>query len=93
VEYREFFQALTGRTAYPYQERLADALFGGESVVLRAPTGAGKTWATIAPLLYARCQGTPIGDRLLYTLPAPDCGVKPAQDRAGGDRKETGAIQ
>jgi Lhr-like helicase len=36
---------------YPYQERVAEALLGERSVVLRAPTGAGKVRAAILPFL------------------------------------------
>ena len=43
--YWVFFQRLTRRTPYDYQVRVAAELFSGRNVVLRAPTGAGKTWA------------------------------------------------
>jgi CRISPR-associated endonuclease/helicase Cas3 len=52
--FAEFFETLTSRRPYPYQERLAAILHAGSSVVLRAPTGAGKTWAAIAPFLFER---------------------------------------
>lgn len=41
----------------------------GCNVLLRAPTGAGKTWAAIVPFLFSRQMRTPIADRLLYALP------------------------
>lgn len=44
-------------------------LIAGHSVILRAPTGAGKTWATVAPFLYSIWRGEPLTDRLLYALP------------------------
>lgn len=36
---------------YPYQQRVKELLLSGRSVVLQAPTGAGKTYAALAPFL------------------------------------------
>lgn len=69
MSYHEFFSSLTGFSPHPYQERLAGQLQEGHSVVLRVPTGAGKTWAAVAPFLYSLRIGPPIADRLLYALP------------------------
>ncbi len=38
-------------------------------MILRVPTGAGKTWAAVAPFLYPLADGRRIADRLLYALP------------------------
>lgn len=38
---------------YPYQERVKETLLQGRSVVLQAPTGAGKTRAALAPFIEA----------------------------------------
>lgn len=54
---------------YPYQERVAKHLLSGVNVILRAPTGAGKTWAALLPFLFAREQGLQFADRMLYALP------------------------
>lgn len=71
--YEEFFLALTSKSAiYPYQARLQEVLASGGNVVLRAPTGAGKTWAVAAPFLYSWLYATPetrMADRLIYALP------------------------
>lgn len=69
--YHKFFLALTGNPPYAYQQELAKELFQGKSVVLRAPTGSGKTWATLAPFLYSRVTGqASVGvDRVIYALP------------------------
>jgi CRISPR-associated endonuclease/helicase Cas3 len=38
---------------YPYQQQVKDALLTGDSVILQAPTGAGKTRAALAPFIEA----------------------------------------
>lgn len=38
---------------YPFQERVREAVAQGKSVVLQAPTGAGKTRAALAPYIQA----------------------------------------
>jgi CRISPR-associated endonuclease/helicase Cas3 len=68
TNFEEFFVGLTGRTAYPYQTRLA-----GRQVcdlAIQAPTGAGKTAAVILAWLFRRlvdASNTP--RRLVYCLP------------------------
>jgi CRISPR-associated endonuclease/helicase Cas3 len=69
VSYREFFERLTGFPPHPYQERLADEVLNGKSIIMRLPTGGGKTWAAVAPFLYALSNRRPLADRLLYALP------------------------
>jgi CRISPR-associated endonuclease/helicase Cas3 len=69
VSYCEFFKSLTGFHPHPYQERVEKRLRAGDSVILRVPTGAGKTWASVAPFLYPLAGGHRIADRLLYALP------------------------
>ena len=39
----------------------------GRSIVLRAPTGAGKTWSVVVPFFYPDWQRRPA--RLIYALP------------------------
>lgn len=36
---------------YPYQERVKELIQGGKSVILQAPTGAGKTRAALVPFI------------------------------------------
>lgn len=38
---------------FPYQERVANLLLSGKSVILQAPTGAGKTYAALLPFYHA----------------------------------------
>ncbi len=40
--------------SYPYQTKVSELLLAGQSVILQAPTGAGKTRAALLPFLYAR---------------------------------------
>jgi CRISPR-associated endonuclease/helicase Cas3 len=50
-----------------HQQDAWDALSQGKSVLLRAPTGSGKTEAVVLPFLHF--GGQPIPGRLLYALP------------------------
>ncbi|MBI5292805.1 MAG: CRISPR-associated helicase Cas3' [Chloroflexi bacterium] len=44
---------MSSRKPYPYQERVGQLLLSGKSVVLQAPTGAGKTMAALLPFFHA----------------------------------------
>lgn len=39
---------------YPYQEKVGELILSGQSVILQAPTGAGKTAAALLPFLHAQ---------------------------------------
>ena len=67
--YEDFFTRLTGKKPYPYQTKLGKELTEGKSLILRAPTGSGKTWATIAPFIYSWLTHEKFADRLIYALP------------------------
>jgi len=41
---------------YPYQRQVKSCLLNGQSVVLQAPTGAGKTRAALAPFIETFCD-------------------------------------
>jgi Rad3-related DNA helicase len=72
----DFRKLNSGREPYPYQEKVAAALWSRRNVVLRAPTGSGKTLAVLAPFLLDRHK---IGARrLIYALPCSDT-PRPAQ--------------
>ncbi|MBV6434536.1 MAG: hypothetical protein IANPNBLG_04789 [Bryobacteraceae bacterium] len=65
--YDQFFLHLTQHAPYPYQRRVAGSLFERRNIVVRAPTGAGKTLSVLAPFLFDRNR---IGvSRLIYCLP------------------------
>jgi CRISPR-associated endonuclease/helicase Cas3 len=65
--YRTFFRHATKHDAHEYQVKVAQQLMQGSSVVLRAPTGAGKTWSVLVPFFYPDWQRRPA--RLIYALP------------------------
>ena len=71
AEVHDLFRTLMGKavTPYPYQERTADSLIRGESVLLSAPTGAGKTWAALLGYLAGLREERFHADRVLYALP------------------------
>ncbi len=69
MAYSEFFRGLTGYSPYAFQESIGGRILAGESLVFRAPTGAGKTWTTVAPYLYSLEEGGRLADRLIYALP------------------------
>jgi CRISPR-associated endonuclease/helicase Cas3 len=63
----DFRKLNSDRGPYPYQEKVAAALWGRRNVILCAPTGSGKTLAVLAPFLLGRHR---IGARrLIYALP------------------------
>lgn len=61
------FERITGKKPYPHQEKTYEALAKGESVILRAPTGSGKTEAAFVPFLELRRKSLP--SRMVYALP------------------------
>ncbi len=55
---------------YDYQIKVAEVLLSGKNVILSVPTGAGKTWASIIPFLYAREFGLDsFPKKMIYSLP------------------------
>lgn len=56
---------------YPYQERVAQYLLQGKSVILQAPTGAGKTRAALWPFLHAQREEVDVAfpAQCIYTVP------------------------
>lgn len=56
---------------YPYQERVKKLLYEGKSVILQAPTGAGKTRAALAPFIEAFFEHPPdsFPRKCIYSVP------------------------
>lgn len=74
--FKTFFKQLTGFTPYPFQVKCGSEYFNKHSFILNAPTGSGKTWASITPFLYSWYQwknGKEEVDKfprkLIYSLP------------------------
>lgn len=66
-KYETFFERLTTKRPFDYQTHAAELLTEGRNVLLRAPTGAGKTWTVVVPSLWDFWQNKP--NRLIYALP------------------------
>lgn len=66
---REMFRELTGLEARCFQIEVAHRLLAGENLVLVSPTGSGKSWAALLAFIYAKRNGLPFADRLIYAFP------------------------
>lgn len=67
---KNFYKSLLGFEPYQYQQKVADLLIGGNNVILTVPTGAGKTWASVMPFLYAQQnERIQFPKKLIYSLP------------------------
>lgn len=63
----EEFKAITGFHPADHQSKCAKALVKGKSVILRAPTGSGKSEAVWIPFLCSRGKRLPM--RMIHALP------------------------
>jgi CRISPR-associated endonuclease/helicase Cas3 len=63
----EHFQRVTGHPPAPHQIECAEHLARGRSVILRAPTGSGKSEAVWLPFLLQRGNSLPY--RMIHVLP------------------------
>ncbi|MDD4589662.1 MAG: CRISPR-associated helicase Cas3' [Parabacteroides sp.] len=69
-DYISFYKNLLGFSPYKYQEQVANLLLAGKNVILSVPTGAGKTWASVMPFLYAKQNGiVDFPQKMIYSLP------------------------
>jgi CRISPR-associated endonuclease/helicase Cas3 len=67
---KDYFKNKFGYKPYLYQSKVMEALLTGKNVILSVPTGAGKTWASVIPFLYA--QENPdihFPKKMIYSLP------------------------
>jgi CRISPR-associated endonuclease/helicase Cas3 len=63
------FQALTGYTPRQFQRETITRIVNRENVILRAPTGSGKTETAIAPFLFSRLLNPDFPRKLIYVVP------------------------
>ncbi|NLG98854.1 MAG: CRISPR-associated helicase Cas3' [Chloroflexi bacterium] len=56
---------------YPYQVQVSTCLLSGKSVILQAPTGAGKTYAALMPFIHAQRPDADVTfpRKCLYVVP------------------------
>jgi len=69
--YSAFFEKVTEYTPYDFQKELFKKYIASKNVLLKAPTGAGKTWASVLPFVYT-CVNKPeitFPKKLIYSLP------------------------
>jgi CRISPR-associated endonuclease/helicase Cas3 len=68
----EFYKQKIGKefAPYNYQLKVAEILLEGKNAILVVPTGAGKTWASVMPFLYAReNKRIDFPQKMIYSLP------------------------
>jgi len=75
-DYNVFFEKLTGFPPYFFQKKCGEYYFEENSFILNAPTGSGKTWASITPFIYSwykwknkKEQIEEFPRKLIYSLP------------------------
>ncbi len=61
------FRKITGNTPYEYQKTAMESLCEGKSLIIRAPTGSGKTEVAIIPFIHGLNEILP--SQLIYSLP------------------------
>ena len=67
--YSTFFREVTTFKPYRFQERFFDFYLKNEDILLKAPTGTGKTWASILPFVFTWKEGLLFPKKLIYSLP------------------------
>lgn len=69
-DYSNFYYDIAKFRPYQYQLKVAHLLLSGKNVILTVPTGAGKTWASVLPFLYAQQTGRcDFPQKMIYSLP------------------------
>ena len=68
ARFSDWFQA-QGWTAYPHQLEMVERVSAGQSILLLAPTGTGKTLSSFLPSLIDLAHTTRTGLHTLYLSP------------------------
>lgn len=69
VGLRDLLREMAGFEAHDFQIDVARRLLEGDNLVLVSPTGSGKSWAALMAFIYAKRNGLPFADRLIYAFP------------------------
>lgn len=68
--FERFYTQITNFAPYQYQEKVNELLLSGKNVILTVPTGAGKTWASVMPFLFAKHTGKKsFPQKMIFSLP------------------------
>lgn len=67
---KDFYIKKLGYYPYDYQLKVMEILLTGKNIILSVPTGAGKTWASIMPFLFAlEHEDIHFPKKMIYSLP------------------------
>lgn len=70
MNYNSFFSYITGNKPYNYQLKVNSLIQSGKNIIISVPTGAGKTWASVLPFLFAQQTGrSNFPQKMIYSLP------------------------
>ncbi|MBM7556089.1 CRISPR-associated helicase Cas3' [Halanaerobacter jeridensis] len=62
-------QEIDGFSPFKYQKEVAQTILNGENLILQAPTGAGKTLASIMPFVIGNEEKIDFPKKLIYSTP------------------------
>ncbi|MDB9310649.1 DEAD/DEAH box helicase family protein, partial [Aphanizomenon sp. CS-733/32] len=65
----EYFQTLTTFPPRNFQREVITKLLHRQDILLRAPTGSGKTETAISPFLFAKTLNLDFPNKLIYVVP------------------------
>ncbi|GAA6618081.1 DEAD/DEAH box helicase [Scytonema sp. NUACC26] len=65
----QYFQTLTTFPPRDFQRKTIAKLLQRQNILLRAPTGSGKTETAIAPFLFAKALNYDFPNKLIYVVP------------------------
>jgi len=69
MDINSFYKTVLNYKPYDYQKSVANKLLGGTNIIITVPTGAGKTWASVIPFLYAQTYNQDFPQKMIYSLP------------------------